>query len=48
MEAGKVARAINEKRFSEAEEMIESNTPYFIASMHIATAIRALKEEGEL
>jgi methyl-accepting chemotaxis protein len=47
-EAGKIASTINAKKFSEAEGMIASNTPFFTASNNVAVAISALKKESGL
>jgi methyl-accepting chemotaxis protein len=47
-EAGKVARTINAKNYTEAEAMISPNTPFFAASNNVVVAIGALKREGGL
>ena len=47
VEAGKVANAINQKKFAEAEKMIGTNTPYTAASTAIAGAILKLKKETQ-
>jgi methyl-accepting chemotaxis protein len=44
-EAGKVAAAINAKRFSEAEAMIGSGSPYLTASGAVGGAIMRFKKE---
>lgn len=46
MEAGKVARTINEMKFTEAEAMLAANTPFNTASSNVIVAISALKKEG--
>jgi methyl-accepting chemotaxis protein len=48
IEAGKVAKAINAKKFAEAEAMIDMNTPYADASRDVAGAILKLKKESGL
>jgi hypothetical protein len=48
VEAGKVAAAINLKKYSEAEKMIGSNTPYAFASAAVAGTILKLKKEAKL
>lgn len=45
-EAGKVARTINAKKYSEAEAMLASGTSYAIASNAIGVAIMHLKKEA--
>jgi len=47
-EAGKVAKTINAKNFTEATAMIESGTPYATASHAVAVAITKLKKESGL
>ncbi|MBC3861549.1 CZB domain-containing protein [Undibacterium jejuense] len=46
VQAGKVASAINEKKYTEAEAMIEAGTPYTKASSAIGVAILHLKKEA--
>ena len=48
VEAGKVAQAINSKRFSEAGAMLNSGTPYAQASGAVGVAIMQLKKEAGL
>lgn len=48
IEAGKVAQAINAKRFAEAEAMLNSGTPYAIASSGVGVAVMQLKKEARL
>lgn len=48
VEAGKVAAAINQKKYVEAEKMIGMNTPYAAASTSVAGAILKLKKESQL
>ena len=47
-EAGKVARTINSKKFTEAEAMLNSGTPYANASSAVGLAIMRLKKEAGL
>ena len=47
-EAGKVAEAINAKRFSDAEALLEGNTPYANASTAVGVAIMRLKKAASL
>lgn len=47
-EAGKVAEAINAKKFTEAEAMLGEGTPYTAASMNARVAILAMKKEAGL
>ncbi|OGT34896.1 MAG: chemotaxis protein [Gammaproteobacteria bacterium RBG_16_51_14] len=47
-EAGKVAKSINAKKFAEATAMIESDTPYAVASNAVGVAIMTLKKESGL
>ena len=47
-EAGKVAKAINEKQYAAAESMLGSSTPYASASGAVAGAIMHLKKESGL
>jgi methyl-accepting chemotaxis protein len=44
-EAGKVATLINAKRYSDAQRMIDADTPYAKASLAVAGAIMQLKAE---
>lgn len=48
VEAGKVATAINHKKYVEAEKMIGSNTSYASASTAVAGTILKLKKEAKL
>jgi len=48
VEAGKVAAAINHKKYAEAEKMLGTNTPYLSASTAVAGAILKLKKEARL
>jgi len=48
LEAGKVAQAINAKKFAEAEAMLNSGTPYASASSAVGVAIMQLKKEAKL
>lgn len=45
-EAGKVARTINEKKYVEAEAMLNPSTSFFTASNNVMVAISALKKEA--
>ena len=45
-EAGKVAQAINAQQFSQAEQMMDANTPYATASYTAVAAIGVLKREA--
>ena len=47
-EAGKVAQAINGRRYTEAEAMIGAGTPYAQASSAASVAMLALKKEAKL
>ncbi len=47
-EAGKVAQAINSKKYVEAEKMLEKGTPYTNAANQVADAIMKLKKEIKL
>lgn len=47
-EVGKVARIINDKKFAEAEAMLEPGTPYSSASNAIGVAIMRLQKEANL
>lgn len=47
-EAGKVAQAINAKKYKEATAMIDNGTPYAAASSAVAVAIMHLKKEAAL
>jgi methyl-accepting chemotaxis protein len=46
--AGKVATAINAKKYAEAEAMIANGTPYTSASNEVGIAIIRLKKEAGL
>ncbi len=46
VEAGKVASAINSKKYTEAEAMLNSGTPYAAASNAVGVAIIHLKKEA--
>ena len=46
IEAGKVASAINAKKFTEAEAMIDGGTAYHTISGTVGTAIMRLKKES--
>ena len=48
VEAAKVARAINSKRYAEAEAMLCAGAPYATASASVAAAIVHLKQEADL
>ena len=48
IEAGKVAQAINAKKFSEAEGMLNAGTPYASASSAVGVAIMQLKKDAKL
>jgi hypothetical protein len=48
IEAGKVASAINMKKYAEAEKMIAIQTPYAAASTAVTGAILKLKKEARL
>jgi methyl-accepting chemotaxis protein len=48
VEAGKVAQAINAKKYSAAESMIGAGTAYTNASSVVASAIFKLKKEASL
>ena len=47
-EAGKVAKAINAKEYTEAEAMLNPDTPYWNASTAVALAIMHLMKESGL
>ncbi len=48
VEAGKVAKAINAKKYTEAEAMLNPDTPYWNASTTVVMAIMHLmKETGQ-
>jgi len=47
-QASKVAQAINAKKYSEAEAMINSGTPYAQASSAVGVAVMALRKEAGL
>lgn len=46
VEAGRVATAINSKKYTEAEAMLNSGTPYATASGAVGVAIMRLKKEA--
>ena len=46
IEAGKVASAINTRKYAEAEAMIDGGTAYHNASSAVGTAIMRLKSES--
>ena len=46
VEAGKIAVAINAKKYTEAEAMLGGSTPYASASSDVAVAINRLKKEA--
>ena len=48
VEAGKVAKAVNARRYVEAEAMLENETPYGAASSAVGIAIMRLKKEARL
>jgi hypothetical protein len=48
VEAGKVAQAINSKKYAEAEAMLDVETAYQAASLAVGIAINALKKEAGL
>jgi methyl-accepting chemotaxis protein len=48
LEAGKVARTINSKQYSEAEAMLSVGTPYSTASNNVGVAIMRLKKEAKI
>jgi methyl-accepting chemotaxis protein len=48
VEASKVAKAINDKKFAVAESMLDTSTPYGKASSSVATAILQLKKAAAL
>jgi len=48
VEAGKVAKTINAKKYQEAEAMINSGTPFASASSAVGVAIIGLKKEAGL
>jgi len=48
VEAGKVASTINAKKYTEAEAMLGSGTPYASASSSVGVAIMHLKKEAGL
>lgn len=43
-EAGAVATAINQKRFAQADKMLDAGTPYAAASSAVGSAILGLKK----
>jgi len=48
MEAGKVAFAINEGKFTEAEAMLNTGSPFSTSSNEVTAAVTALKNETGL
>ena len=48
VEAGKVAKAINAKKYAEAEAMLGSGTSYITASSVVGLAVMHLKKEAGL
>jgi methyl-accepting chemotaxis protein len=48
IEAGKVAKTINAKKFQEAETMINSGTPYALASSGVGVAVMAFRKEAAI
>lgn len=46
VEAGKVAKTINDKKYTEAEAMLGVGTPFATASSEMGTAIIKLKKES--
>lgn len=48
VEAGKVAQAINAKKYVEAEAMLNAGTPYAASSSSVGVAILQLKKEAQL
>ncbi|HEX5636959.1 MAG TPA: CZB domain-containing protein [Gammaproteobacteria bacterium] len=46
VEAGKVAKAINDKKFKEAEAMLNAGTSYTSTSNAVCVAISVIKEEA--
>jgi methyl-accepting chemotaxis protein len=48
VEAGKIAKTINAKKFQEAEAMLGSSTAYAAASGAVGVAIIELKKEAKL
>lgn len=44
-EAGKIAQCINDKKYKEAEVMLDKNTVYARTSKTVARAITSLKKE---
>jgi Chemoreceptor zinc-binding domain len=47
-EAGKVAQAINSKKYAEAEAMLDLGSAYQAASLAVGVALNALKDEGRI
>ncbi len=47
-QAGKVAGAINAKKYAEAEAMLAPGTPYAVASSSVASAVMHLKKQATL
>jgi methyl-accepting chemotaxis protein len=48
IEAGKIAQAINARKFSEAEAMLNAGTAYASASNAVGVAVLQLKKEAQL
>lgn len=48
LEASKVANEINKGRYAEAQSMLETGSPYALASNEVVFAIGALKREAKL
>jgi Chemoreceptor zinc-binding domain len=48
IEAGKIAEAINAKKYEEAEAMMASDTSYAAASLAVGVAVIRLKKEAGL
>lgn len=48
VEAGKVATAINSRKYTQAEAMLGGSTPYAAASSDVAVTITRLKNEAGL
>jgi len=47
-EAGKVAKAINAKKYAEVLDMLAQGTPYALASSAVGVAIMKLKKDAGL
>lgn len=48
VEAGKIAQAINAKKYTEAETMLTNGTAYSLASNEVGTAIIQLKKDTQI